>query len=226
MSHPVLLVHGGGLGPWEWDLVRAELDGRGIRSETVELATRQESGTVADDERVVREALAALGEPAVLVGHSYSGIVITAASAGNDDVAHLVYTCALMPAEGQSGMDVFGLGPAAEPGEPIAPIDGEPEQATGFRNQAANDTTDEQWRWIRPQLGGMASSAIATPIAAAGWREHPSTYVVTTLDRLVSPALQRTLAAQATTVEEVEAGHMPTVTQPTRLAEIIAAAAA
>jgi pimeloyl-ACP methyl ester carboxylesterase len=222
MVKPVLLVHGGGAGPWEWSDVLDGLEHRGVRAATVQLTTRHESGTLADDERVVREALLALGEPAVLVGHSYSGMVITGASAGNANVAHLVYTCAAMPNEGQSLLDLIAAGPAVEATQLIAPIDDEPETATQFRNTAANDATDDQWRSIRDKLGAFAQTAMTQTASGTGWREHPSTYIVCTRDQLFSPALQRRMAANATTVVEIESGHMPTITQPARLAEIIA----
>ena len=52
--------------------------------------------TTANDVATVRSALSRVSSPAILVGHSYGGSVIT--GAGIDDrVAALVYICALAP---------------------------------------------------------------------------------------------------------------------------------
>src|SRR6201993_756925 len=65
------------------------------------IATQNQLNTVADDAAGARPALARASSPAVLVGHSYGGTVITAA--GTDErVAALVYICALAPDDGET----------------------------------------------------------------------------------------------------------------------------
>src|SRR4029077_17392787 len=65
------------------------------------IATQNQLNTVADDAAAVRTALGRVSTPAVLVGHSYGGTVITAA--GTDDrVAAIVYICALAPDDGET----------------------------------------------------------------------------------------------------------------------------
>src|SRR6202171_4211905 len=60
------------------------------------IAAQYALNTIADDIATVRSALGRVGSPAILVGHSYGGSVIT--GAGIDDrVAGLVYICALAP---------------------------------------------------------------------------------------------------------------------------------
>src|SRR6266487_2807284 len=65
--------------------------------------------TLAGDVATVRRTLGRVGSPAILVGHSYGGSVITAA--GTDDrVAGLVYIAALAPdadETAQSQLDKF-----------------------------------------------------------------------------------------------------------------------
>jgi pimeloyl-ACP methyl ester carboxylesterase len=41
-------------------------------------------------------------EPVVLVGHSYGGVVITDAAAGQENVKHLVYVTSVMPERGET----------------------------------------------------------------------------------------------------------------------------
>ena len=56
------------------------------------------------------DVLASRPEPAVLVGHSMGGVVITQAPADCPDrVASLVFVCAFMPANGQSLLDLTRL---------------------------------------------------------------------------------------------------------------------
>jgi len=56
----------------------------------------------------VAAALAALPEPAVLVGHSYAGMVISgAAEAHPDKVKRLVYLDAFIPEDGQCALDLL-----------------------------------------------------------------------------------------------------------------------
>src|SRR5690349_16141969 len=65
------------------------------------ISTQNQLNTVEDDAAAVSTALGRVGSPAVLVGHSYGGTVITAA--GTDErVAALVYICALAPDEGET----------------------------------------------------------------------------------------------------------------------------
>src|SRR6266404_5598576 len=60
------------------------------------IAAQYALNTTADDVATVRSALGRVSSPAILVGHSYGGSVIT--GAGTDDrVAGLVYIAALAP---------------------------------------------------------------------------------------------------------------------------------
>lgn len=57
--------------------------------------------TIEDDVIATQKALARLDGPAVLVGHSWGGAVITAAG-NNEKVKALVYVAALAPDEGEN----------------------------------------------------------------------------------------------------------------------------
>src|SRR6476620_1615250 len=60
------------------------------------IAAQNSLDTLKGDVAAVHKALGRVSSPAILVGHSYGGTVITAA--GTDDrVAGLVYICALAP---------------------------------------------------------------------------------------------------------------------------------
>ena len=230
MSAPVLLVHGAWGGAWAWGHVQAELESLGVASTAIDLPCRQAAvSTLADDAAAVRAALADLDGPAVLVGHSYSGAVITDASAGNEDVAHLVYVCAVLPEEGESTGSLMASDPTpSEIGGAIQATDDglSTVEPGGAKSIFFNDVTDEQAAPIIAALGPHRLSVFGESPAGLGWRDHPSTYVLTTRDLVFSPALQRRMAGNATTVVEVDAGHMPLLSRPAGLARAIAAAAA
>jgi pimeloyl-ACP methyl ester carboxylesterase len=63
------------------------------------------------DATAVRDAIADLGKPVVLVGHSYGGAVITEAAAASDAVRALVYVAAFAPDHGESADDLMNRSP-------------------------------------------------------------------------------------------------------------------
>ncbi len=226
---PVLLVHGAWGGAWAWGFVQAELEARGIASEAIDLPSRGAApSTLADDSRAVREALDRLGGPAVLVGHSYAGAVITDAAAGNGSVKHLVYVCAVLPQEGETTMSLMGedpvpstLGQAIRADESgLSTLDPD-----GARTDLFNDVSADVADPIIALLGTHRLGVFGEPVTGLGWREHPSTYLLTTADRVFSPDLQRRMARSATTTVEIDAGHIPLLSRPAEIAEAIAAAA-
>ena len=228
MTKPVLLVHGAFTGAWAWNGVIDELGRRGVSATAIDLPSRGPEGTLAADARAVRDALSELGEPAVLVGHSYAGAVITEASADNSDVAHLVYVCAALPQAGESVAAVMErdpepgqLGTAMRPAEDgTATLDRD-----GAKNYVFNDATDAQAAPVLDALGTHALVTLGEPVTGLGWTQHPSTYVLCTLDKSFSPALQREFAGHTGSVVEIDAGHGPMLTRPAELADAIAQAA-
>ena len=92
-----VLVHGLWHGAWAWDGVRARLEAAGVPSAAVELPLT----SLEDDVAATVATLDRFGKPAVLVGHSYGGAVVTAAG-GHPQVTHLLYLAAFALAEGES----------------------------------------------------------------------------------------------------------------------------
>src|SRR5262249_37652817 len=93
----IVLVHGGFVDGSGWERVYHALKPSGHSVSVVQNPTT----SFADDVAVTRRALAALDAPAILVGHSYGGAVIT--EAGNDPkVVGLVYIAAFAPDAGES----------------------------------------------------------------------------------------------------------------------------
>ena len=229
-TSPVLLVHGAWGGAWAWGYVQAELEKLGVTSVAIDLPSRGSApSTMADDAAAVRAALNEIGEPAVLVGHSYAGVVITEASAANDNVKRLVYVCAILPDEGQSTFSLMGedstpstLGNAIKATDDgLSTLD-----PAGAMTDLFNDVTQEQADPIIAGLGTHRLSVFGEAPTRLGWKEHPSTFILTSQDRVFSPELQARMATNATSVVTVDAGHIPLLSRPAELAEAIAAAAA
>lgn len=165
----------------------------------------------------------------MLAGHSYGGAVITRASADNDDVAHLVYVCAALPQAGESVGDAVGRDPQPQADfsaalEPRA--DGTATMKRDLARQTLfNDATDDQVTAILDQMGPHALNTLGEAATGLGWLQHPTTYIIGLRDKQFSVALQREFASHTGTAIEIDAGHSPMLTQPTQVADALAAAA-
>src|SRR4249919_2376242 len=110
----VLLIHGGFVDGSGWQGVYDLLKKDGYNVSIVQNPTT----SLADDVAVTKRMLAAQNGPAILVGHSYGGVVIT--ESGTDPkVAGLVYIAAFAPDKGES---VSSLIKDPAPGAPVPPI--------------------------------------------------------------------------------------------------------
>jgi pimeloyl-ACP methyl ester carboxylesterase len=220
-----VLVHGLWHGAWAWDAVRARLEDAGVSSAAVELPFTG----LADDVTATRAALDRFGKPAVLVGHSYGGAVVTAAG-DHPHVTHLLYLAAFQLAEGESvgrtlperEIPPTGLGDALRFSADREQVCVDPALATGlFYADAPAVAAAAAVARLRPVQRAVFGGVPAT----IGWRQRPSTYVVCADDRAVHPDLQRAMAQRATVRHEWPGGHSPALTRPAAVADLIAALA-
>ena len=110
----VVLVHGGFVDGSGWEGVYRALRKRGYNVSIVQNPTL----SLADDVAVTKRTLAAQDGPAILVGHSYGGVVVTEAGQ-NPKVAGLVYVAAFAPDTGES---IASLIQNPAHGAPVPPI--------------------------------------------------------------------------------------------------------
>jgi len=216
----MVLVHGAFGGAWQWEPVLPGLLLVGHEVEALDLP--RDPGTSLDDcvDRVC-EVLAA-GPPAVLVGHSMGGMVITQAAARTpEQVVALVYTCAFIPGDGESLLDLTHYPEAA--GDLIQAnlvVEGEPPMSTlsdaAAREAIYNCCTDEQAAWALPRRGSQPVGPMAQPFApqpstAEAFRALPRRYVTTLQDRCIRPPLQRLMFERAgcDPVVEIDTDHAP-----------------
>lgn len=217
----VVLVHGAWHGPWCWAAVLAGLDERGIASVAVDLP----GPDLHADADHVRGVLDGLDGPAVLVGHSYGGAVIT--DAGTHPAAeHLVYLAAYVPDAGES---VSGL--ARQHGRTMladaiivhddATMTLDPGAVAALYDDCAPVDVERALHLLRPQ----ASACFVEEPRSVAWRHRPVTYVVCAADRAVPPSAQRAMAERipgAAVVELPGASHSPFLSRPGDLVELLA----
>jgi pimeloyl-ACP methyl ester carboxylesterase len=189
------------------------------------IATQNHLNTVVDDGAAVRTSFNRARGPVVLVGHSYGGTVIT--TAGTDDrVAALVYICALAPDDGDTSQADQTQFPQTAVFEHIEVVDGRLFlRPTGIADFAGDLPEAEQKLVWATQMAPLAD-LFSQPVPGAAWRSKPTYYIVGTEDRTVQPALQRFLAERmGAKVTELSSSHVPMLSQPQRVYEVIREAA-
>lgn len=214
---PVVLVHGAWHGPWCWAKVAEGLAAAGVPVLAVELPLQGGPGPDAD---AVRAALDGLDD-AVVVGHSYGGVVISAACSGATNVAHLVYLCAFQLAEDETTLTITTAfpGPIAE----AMRVDGDertidPEHLDSlFYADCDPADIDLARRSLRPM---PARPPAAEPYRPA-WLDLPSTYVVCEDDRAIPPDAQRMMARRATEMHSWPTSHSPFFSRPELVVELL-----
>jgi len=220
----VVLVHGGFADGSGWEGVYNILKRDGHNVSVVQNSTK----SLEDDVAVTKLTLDALDGPALLVGHSYGGAVIT--EAGNHPkVVGLVYIAGFAPSDGES-VNTLIANPA--PGAPVPPIL-PPVNGYLFLDRAkfaeafAGDIDLDQAAFMADSQVPWGVAALGGTISNAAWKTKPSWYLVTKDDRMIPPDAQRMMAKRAgATVVETQGSHAVYVSRPEVVAEFIAKAAA
>jgi pimeloyl-ACP methyl ester carboxylesterase len=219
----VVLVHGGFVDGSGWQGVYDLLKKDGYNVSIVQNPTT----SLTDDVAVTRRALAAQSGPAILVGHSYGGVVIT--EAGNDPkVAGLVYIAAFAPDKGESVGTLIQNPPPGAPVPPILP----PQDGflfldrAQFRASFAADVSEDAAAFMADSQVPWGLEALNGAVSEPAWKSKPSWYLVATNDRMIPPDAQRAMSKRAgSTVAEANGSHAVYVSQPQAVAAIIAKAA-
>ena len=183
--------------------------------------------SLADDVAVTKRVLATHDDPAILVGHSYGGAVIT--EAGNDPkVAGLVYIAAFALDDGESVSSLIKDPPPGASVPPILPpVDGYLFlDQTKFPSSFAADVDAEKAAFMADSQVPWGAEALNGTISHAAWRAKPSWYLVAAEDKMIPPPAQRFMAERAgSTVVEVAGSHAIYVSQPDAVAKLIKTAA-
>jgi pimeloyl-ACP methyl ester carboxylesterase len=232
-----VLVHGAFGGAWIWEPLTRELEAAGHTVEAIDLpgcgADRTPLAKVTLDAyaRCVCAALRRGNEPSVLVGHSMGGMVITQAAARCPElIARMVYVAAFLPQDGQSLLALTELPEgASDQVQANMVVEGDPPVAR-MGDEAARRAifarcSDEVAAWAIKQRRPQAVVPFTQPVQLDGFDFDaiPRSYVVSTEDQAIPPALQHRMLQTAglTDVAELDADHAPMLSATAELAEIL-----
>jgi pimeloyl-ACP methyl ester carboxylesterase len=224
----VVLVHGAFAESASWSGVIHRLTDAGIAA----VATPNPLRSVSTDAQNVRAAVAGIGAPVLLVGHSYGGAVITEAAVDNPNVVGLVYVAAFAPDHGENALELTGRFPGSTLGETVRayPLaDGTNDLVVDrdlFPGQFAADVNAAdaaiQARTQRPIRDYALGEA--QPASTPAWKTLPSWFVFGDADRNIPVEGLRFMAerAGAVTIQEIAgASHSVMVSQPDAVADLI-----
>jgi pimeloyl-ACP methyl ester carboxylesterase len=218
----VVLVHGLFADGSCWSDVIARLQAAGLNATSVQNPLTTLDDAVAEAQRV----LARQDGPTVLVGHSFSGMIVT--QAGIDPkVSAVVYVAARAP---DAGEDYGALAkkfptPPASAGIVFDGDEGRLGEAA-FLRDFAGDLPEARARVLYAVQEPFHKALLTGKTTHAAWRSKPSFYAVSTEDRTIDPDLERFMAKRmgATTIE-VKASHLSLISHPQEIADLILQAA-
>ena len=197
-----------------------------LQAEGYEVISSQHSlDTLAGDVATVKRTLGQVSSPAILVGHSYGGSVITAA--GTDErVAGLVYIAALAPDEGETSQSQLGQFPVTDVFTHIEIANGRiwmlPEGVEYF----AGDLSEEVQKLVWATQAVPVADILTQKVEGTAWRSKPSWYIVAKNDRTVQPELERFVAKRmGATTYEVDSSHVLMLSKPSVVLDVIRTAA-
>ncbi len=220
-----LLVHGTGHGAWCWRDVIPELARLGHHVRAIDLPCHGEDQTPIADASLgnyARAILDALEVPTIVVGHSMGGFPITqAACLQPDNIRHLVYLCAYVPAPKTCLVEMrkdWPEQPLANAFEVAAD-----RQSFRFKPDLIQDRLyqdcPEVVEFSRDHLCDEPMAPSMTAIS--GWHKVPSSYIRCTKDRAIPPAYQAKMAKGCDARFDIDTGHSPFFADPAGLAALL-----
>jgi len=189
------------------------------------LSTQNSLDSLQGDVAAVKRALGRVRSPAILVGHSYGGTVITAA--GTDDrVAGLVYIAALAPDESETSTSLQNKFPTTDIFSHFEIADGRiwlrPDGIECF----AGDLSGGEQKLVWATQCVPAVDLFDQKVAGTAWKAKPSWYIVAKNDRTVHPELERYCAKRmGATIYEAATSHVPMLSNPGLVVDVIRDAA-
>lgn len=229
----IILVHGAWGDATGWVRLVPLLEQAGHRVEALDLPghgrspvapeTVGQAAYVAHVEQVLLQ-----GPPALLVGHSMGGMVIAQVAARQPGrVIACVFVAALLPRDGESLLGLISQQetPGIQGAVRAGPVPG----TTVLDPDAAGavllpDASPALAAAALAAMGPQSNKAQKDPAAIGpGFATVPRAYVFCAQDQVVTPLLQRRMVDATPCDAEftLDCGHVPQLTQPKALAEII-----
>ena len=236
---PIVLVHGAFENAQIWGHVSAKLQADGYKVVAVDLPGRP--GAPAAPSKVsldlyrdtVLTALDKLHHPALVVGHSFGGIVISAAAEeAPTKIRTLVFVAAYLPQDGDSLVSMANKDADAKIG-PHLRIDKEKGIASVEYSARADLFANGASAGLRKAIPDLILDEpvgpLATPVhvTAGKFGKVDKVYIHTALDQVISPSFQAKMVANTPVRAEytLSTGHTPFLTDPVDRAKAIEAAA-
>ncbi len=221
----IVLVHGAWADGSCWSEVIQQLQADGYHV----IAPQFPLSSLAADVARLRQVLQFQDGPALAVGHSYGGQIITALGTDAPNVAGLVYIAAFALDEGES------LGALLAQGPPTPALEHVFTDEQGFAwlseddfvHHFAADVDPAKAKVMYAVQQALAGSAFTDVIGVPAWKSLPTWYLVAKDDEAIPPDAERQFAARmgAHTVE-APTSHVAMVSHPAEVTELIETAAA
>lgn len=218
----VVLVHGLFADGSCWLDVIARLQKKGLNVTSVQNPLTTLPEAVAAATRVLDRQ----DGPTVLVGHSFSGMIVTEAGV-HPNVSALVYVAARAPDAGEDYTALAETYPTPPATAGIV-FDGDEGRLTeeAFLRDFAGDLPNVRAMQFYAVQEPFHKTLLAGKTTHAAWRSKPSYYAVSTEDRTINPDLERFMAGRmgAKTIE-VQSSHLSMISHPDTIAGLILEAA-
>ena len=178
-----------------------------------------------EDVATVKRTLNRVGSPVLLVGHSYGGATITA-SGVDDRVAGLVYIGAVAPDVGETVQEQLDKYPS-DIFTRVEVADGRAWMLPTGTEFFCGDLSEEEQKLVwATHYAPVYDLFHQQKIKSTPWKSKPSWFILTTQDHTVHPDLQRWVSTRmGATVTEVESSHVPMLSKPDIVIEVIRKAA-
>jgi pimeloyl-ACP methyl ester carboxylesterase len=218
----VVLVHGLFADGSCWSEVIPRLQAAGLNVTSVQNPLTTLDEAVAEAQRV----LARQDGPTVLVGHSFSGMIVTEVGV-DPKVSAVVYVAARAPDAGEDYTALAKTYPTPPASAGIV-FDGDEGRLTeaAFLRDFAGDLPESRAKVLYAVQQPFHKALLTGTTRQAAWRSKPSFYAVSTEDRTINPDLQRFMAKRmkATTIE-VKSSHLSLISHPEEISNLILQAA-
>ena len=220
----IVLVHGAWTDGSSWSAVIEALLADGY----MVVAPQFRGTSLADDVARLRQVIRCQSGPVIVAGHCYGGQIMTALGKDSSEVAALVYVAAFGLDEGES---LGTLLVNAAPTDALAHLIVDehdvawiPEE--DFVRYFAADMDPIKAKVLHAAQQGLSMNALDDVMGVPAWSSHPTWYLVATNDDAIPPELELMFARRmgAHTVE-VASSHLAIVSHPSKVVELIEAAA-
>src|ERR1700722_5331293 len=176
------------------------------------------------DVAATKRTLGRVSSPAILVGHSYGGAVITAA--GTDDrVVGLVYIAAVAPDADETTQSLIDKFPATALFRKVKVVSGRvwmPHDATA---DFCGDLTEAEQQVVWATAPPPSTELFNSKAPGVAWKTKPSWYIVANNDNAVNPELERFVAKRMNaTTYDIDSSHVPMLSHPDFVIDVIRAA--